>query len=123
MISYYYNIMIPSSFCRTKIMIKYPQIVFDIENRFQGAKHTLAAKIQSMWRGYVTRKQYEKLKTATVFCQRMYRLRLRRRQLRKLREYEIVTQRIIFVQKNVRRLLATRAYRKTLNAAVTIRKY
>lgn len=104
-------------------MIKHPKIVFDIENRFQEAKHTLAARIQSMWRGHVTRKQYRRLRASVVICQRIFRRNLRCRQLRRLREYEIVTRRIIIVQKNVRRLLARRAYRKTLNAAVTIRKY
>lgn len=103
-------------------MIKHPKIVFDIENRFQEAKHALAVKIQSAWRGYEARKRYERVRVSVVVCQKMFRRRLRCRQLQKLKEYEIVIKWIIFVQKNIRRLLARRAYRKTLTAATTIRK-
>lgn len=103
-------------------MIKHPKVVFEIENRFQIAKHALAVKIQSMWRGYVARKQYERVRTLVIICQRMFRRRLRGRQLKRLKEYEIVIQWVVFVQKNIRRLLARRAYKKMLTAAIKIRK-
>lgn len=103
-------------------MIKCPQTVFEIENQFQTMKHVLATKIQSTWRGHVTRKRYMWLRTSTIRCQRQFRQRQRYKQLLRLKEYEIVLKKVVFVQKNVRRMLAVRSYKKMLNAARTIRK-
>lgn len=108
---------------RTKIMIKRPQTVFEIENRFQETKHALATTIQSAWRGHAAREWYKQLKTSVIRCQRLFRHRLQCRKLRRMREYAIVTQKIVFVQKNIRRMLAVRAYKKKLSAARTINKY
>jgi len=108
---------------RTKIMIKNPQTVFEIENRFQASKHTLATIIQSLWRGYVARKRYTRTRTLVICCQRLARQRLQYRRSMKLRAFNAVTQKIVFVQKNIRRLLAVRAYNRTRNAGLTIIKY
>lgn len=107
---------------RTKVMIKHPRTVFEIENNFQAMKHVLATKIQSTWRGHVARKRYTWLRTSTIRCQRQFRQRLQHRQQLRLKEYEIVLRKVIFVQKNVRRMLAVRSYKKVLGAALTIRK-
>lgn len=106
-------------------MIKLPQTVFEIEDRFQTAKHWLATKIQSAWRGYVTRKRYIRLKTSVIRCQRLVRCHLQyKRMHRKLEEdNETKTRIIVFVQANVRRLLAVRAYRRIQAATLTIKKY
>jgi len=108
---------------RTKIMIKHPQTLFEIENRFQASKNLLATIIQSAWRGCVARKRYMRIRALVIYCQIKARMRLRYRRSMKLRAFEIVTQKIIFIQKNIRRLLAVRAYNKTRNAGLTIIKY
>ncbi|XP_027849458.2 unconventional myosin IC [Aphis gossypii] len=105
---------------KTKIMIKNPQTIFEIENRFQASKHTLATIIQSVWRGYMARKRYTKTRTLVIHCQRLARQRLRYRRSLQLRAFKLVTQKIVFVQKNIRRLLAVRAYNRTRNAGLTI---
>lgn len=104
-------------------MIKNPQTIFEIENRFQASKHTLATIIQSVWRGYMARKRYTKTRTLVIHCQRLARQRLRYRRSLQLRAFKLVTQKIVFVQKNIRRLLAVRAYNRTRNAGLTIIKY
>lgn len=96
---------------------------FEIETRFQAAKHTLATIVQSTWRGHVARRRYVQLRAAAIVLQRWYRRRVRCRQLRKLKEYRTVVQRIVFVQKNVRRALAVRSYKRTTRAAQTINRY
>ncbi|KAL5243514.1 hypothetical protein ACI65C_010924 [Semiaphis heraclei] len=105
---------------RTKIMIKHPQTVFEIEKRFQTSKHLLATIIQSAWRGYVARKRYNRIRTLIIFCQRLARQRLQYKRTMRLRTFQHVTQKIVFVQKNIRRLLAVRAYNRTRNAGLTI---
>jgi len=109
--------------CRTKVMIKHPHTVFEIEKRYQTSKHLLATIIQSVWRGYVAQKRYARIRTLLIYCQRLARQRLRYRRSMKLREFELVTKKIVFVQKNIRRLLAVRAYNRTRNAGITIIKY
>ncbi|VVC31610.1 P-loop containing nucleoside triphosphate hydrolase,Myosin head, motor domain,IQ motif, EF-hand [Cinara cedri] len=108
---------------KSKIMVKHPHTVFEIEKRFQVAKHALAVKLQSVWRGYVARRRYALVRSSVILCQRTYRLRLQRIRLLQLREFEIVTRRIVCIQKNVRRMLAMRAYKKKLNAVLTIRNF
>ncbi|XP_003247139.1 unconventional myosin IC [Acyrthosiphon pisum] len=105
---------------KTKIMIKHPHTVFEIEKRYQTSKHLLATIIQSAWRGYVAHKRYARIRTLLIYCQRLARQRLRYRRSMKLREFELVTKKIVFVQKNIRRLLAVRAYNRTRNAGITI---
>lgn len=108
---------------RTKVMIKHPRTVFDIENRFQTVKNLLATLIQTTWRGHVARARYTRLRTAVIRCQWLVRRRKRRARLQRMKEFEAITQKIVLLQKNVRRILAVRAYKKTLNAALTIKKY
>ncbi|XP_025411842.1 myosin-IB [Sipha flava] len=108
---------------KTKVLIKHPRTVFDIENRFRASKHLLAATIQATWRGHVARVKYTQLKTTTIRCQWLIRRHLRRERLRRIKEHEIVVQKIVFIQKNVRRMLAMSAYKKKWNAALTIRNF
>lgn len=93
---------------RTKIMIKHPRTVFEIEDRLV-TKHALATKIQSAWRGYVARQRYVRL--------------VKSEQTRRVEDNEMIMKRIVFVQANVRRMLAVRAYRRTRAAVQTIKKY
>ncbi|XP_050424752.1 unconventional myosin IC [Adelges cooleyi] len=108
---------------KTKILIKHPKTVFEIEARFQKQKNAIATIIQKSWRGYRARKRFLLLKIAATRCQRAFRRRQRHRRLLKIKEYEIVTGRVILIQKNVRRFLAARKYRKMLNTIAIIRNF
>lgn len=58
----------------TKVFIKNPRTVNDIEQAFQKRKHDLVTKISACFRGFRQRKKYLKLKAAAVRAQMYSRL-------------------------------------------------
>jgi len=78
----------------TKIFIRRPQTLFRTEELFQQRKHELATSIQSVYKGYVTRVRYQKMRAA-----------------------------VTIISSHWRRVLATRLKVKRKKAALDIRKF
>ena len=45
---------------RTKVFIRLPKTIFDVEDRFQARKHELVTLITKIWRGRQQRLKYQK---------------------------------------------------------------
>lgn len=78
----------------TKIFIRKPQTLFFTEELFQQKKHELATSIQSLYKGYVTRVKYQKMRQA-----------------------------VTIISSHWKRVLATRLKVKRKKAALDIRKF
>jgi myosin-1 len=51
---------------KTKIFIRFPQSLFDIEDKFQMRKHELVTMVAAKWRMYIQRKKYRELREASI---------------------------------------------------------
>ncbi len=69
---------------RTKVFIKDPRTLFRLEEQREIAIERLIVKIQTRWRGYIARVKFERLK-AIVMIQRVFRSYLTRRLYLKMR--------------------------------------
>lgn len=58
---------------KTKIFIRFPKTLFDTEDAFQLKKNYIAAIIQSNWKGYIQRKQYQKQRASAIIMQKWIR--------------------------------------------------
>ncbi|EDQ89910.1 uncharacterized protein MONBRDRAFT_16848 [Monosiga brevicollis MX1] len=68
---------------KTKIFIRNPKTLFDIEDAFQHKRHWIASKIQASYKGYKQHKHYQNLKAATLVLvthwRRLLAIKTRRR--------------------------------------------
>ena len=78
----------------TKIFIRFPKTLFQIEDAFQREKHVLATKIQSLFRGYRQRQIYKQIRKSAIL-----------------------------IQAHVRKVLAIRLLKKRSWAAVVVRNF
>lgn len=79
---------------KTKIFIRSPKILFETEDAFQAKKHDVVAIIQSHWRGFVQRRAFLRLRSATIvvqtYCRRYLAIRHaqeRREAVQKIRAF------------------------------------
>ncbi|KAK0178646.1 hypothetical protein PV327_007520 [Microctonus hyperodae] len=86
----------------TKIFIRYPKTLFDTEDAFQKKKNSIAAIIQSKWKGIIQRRRYLKMREATIVFQKNYRRLRARREATKRRKAAATLRRFIegFITRN-----------------------
>ncbi|KAG7275111.1 LOW QUALITY PROTEIN: hypothetical protein CRUP_009471 [Coryphaenoides rupestris] len=71
---------------RSKIFIRFPKTLFATEDALETRKHSLATKLQSGWKGYRQRCNYQKLRCAAVLIQAWWRGVLARRRAQRRRQ-------------------------------------
>jgi len=69
----------------TKIFIRFPKTLFQIEDAFQKQKHVLATKIQALYRGYLQKQKYQQIRKSTIIIQAHMRKVLAKRLLARRR--------------------------------------
>lgn len=69
----------------TKIFIRFPKTLFQIEDAFQKQKHILATKIKALYRGYRQKQIYQTIRKSTILIQAHVRKVLAIRALEKRR--------------------------------------
>jgi myosin-1 len=79
---------------KTKIFIRLSKTFFDLEDRFQLQKIILATKIKALYRGYVKRKEYKRIKKAGKVITRNAQKWLARRRLERIRKAKIVIKKL-----------------------------
>uniref|UniRef100_A0A0B7B8Z7 Myosin motor domain-containing protein n=1 Tax=Arion vulgaris TaxID=1028688 RepID=A0A0B7B8Z7_9EUPU len=139
------------AFGKTKIFIRNPRLLFDMEQRRRERMHYLATKIRAVWLGYKHQKLYKRMKASQVVISSRFRgywarkrylktkqsvliiqcytrgwkarVILRELKLAKRREEAATYIRKIYLGWKARRLLAQLKHEKYLNVcATTIRK-
>ena len=86
----------------TKIFIRFPKTLFQIEDAFQKRKHVLVAKIQALYKGYRQRKIYFQIRTSVILIQAHIRKVLAKRMLERRRSAVEVIRKFIkgFITRN-----------------------
>lgn len=64
---------------RTKIFIRNPKTVFQLEEALEARKHELVTLIAAQWKGYKQRVYYQKLKDSQIVFSKHYRGQLARK--------------------------------------------
>ncbi|CAJ0929704.1 unnamed protein product, partial [Mesorhabditis belari] len=100
---------------RTKIFFRTGQVAL-LERLRQETLTRSATKIQSIWRGYVARKRYEKLMAAVRLIQASLRAHLACRRL----HYLQMQRAAVKIQTTWRRYIAEKRYKSLLNAVIAI---
>lgn len=70
---------------KTKIFIRLPKTLFDIEDAFQQRKNYLASLIQAKWKALKQREKYLKIRLMIIKCQALIRRYLARKRLEERR--------------------------------------
>ena len=69
----------------TKIFIRLPKVLFATEEMFHARKHELATTIQAKFKAFSKRKQFLRMKVATIMIAKHWRRVLAKRLLEKRR--------------------------------------
>nr|WEL12766.1 myosin class I B [Halisarca dujardinii] len=87
---------------KTKVFIRFPQSLFDIEDKFQLRKHELVTMVIAKWRMYMQRKKYRELRAATTVISKHWKRVLAQRYAAKYRAAAFVLRKFIkgFVTRN-----------------------
>uniref|UniRef100_A0A4W3JES1 Myosin Ic, paralog b n=1 Tax=Callorhinchus milii TaxID=7868 RepID=A0A4W3JES1_CALMI len=80
---------------RTKIFIRFPKTLFATEDAFELQKHTIATKIETVWRGFHQRQKFLKQKGAAISVQSWWRGILGRRKAARKRHAANVIRRFV----------------------------
>ncbi|CAA9999891.1 unnamed protein product [Nesidiocoris tenuis] len=70
----------------TKIFIRHPQTLFEIEDAFQARKHELVTKIQAKYKAHVQRKKYLRMRAAAIVIEKWTRRYLAQKQAERRRK-------------------------------------
>ncbi|RUS71257.1 hypothetical protein EGW08_020980 [Elysia chlorotica] len=116
------------AFGKTKIFIRNPRLLFDLEERRRQRMQNLATLIRAQWLGFKHRTHYKKMKASQVVISKRFRgfyarVILRELKLAKRREEAATIIRKIYMGYKARVLLAQLKHEKFRNeCATTIRK-
>eukprot|EP00049_Salpingoeca_infusionum_P008326 m.135627 g.135627 ORF g.135627 m.135627 type:complete len:1321 (+) comp13981_c0_seq1:61-4023(+) len=70
---------------KTKVFIRHPKHLFELERRLTARQHELASKIQARAKGYLQRKQYNAMKLSALMIAKHWRRVLAQRRLQNMR--------------------------------------
>lgn len=87
---------------KTKIFIRFPQTLFDIEDKYQLRKHELVTTITAKWRMYILRKKYRQLREAQIVFSKHWKRILTQRMAQRYRQAAVVVRKFIkgFITRN-----------------------
>lgn len=80
---------------RTKIFIRFPRVLFATEDALQLRKHDLATIIQTQYRGYHDRQNFQKLKSAAIKMESVVRMFLAKKLLARRKHAAFIIRRYI----------------------------
>lgn len=86
----------------TKIFIRFPKTLFQIEDAFQKQKHVLATKIQALYRGYRQKKIYTRTRLSVIIIQSYVRKIIAKREMERRRWAVMIIRKFIhgFITRN-----------------------
>lgn len=78
----------PEEYClgKTKVFIRYAKTLFYLEDKFQERKHSLAAIIQSRWRGLMQWRKYQQMRASAIVIEKWVRRHLAKKTAEKRRQ-------------------------------------
>ncbi|XP_043214754.1 unconventional myosin IC-like [Amphibalanus amphitrite] len=87
---------------KTKVFIRLPKTIFEVEDRFQARKHELVTLITKIWRGRRQRLQYQKQRECAIVVQKYIRRHLAMKDAEKRRWAVSVVRRFVtgFITRN-----------------------
>lgn len=111
------------SWGRSKVFIRNPKTLFLLEDKRRAATILLAVKIQSMFRGWVQRTRFKKMRKAQITLSSNYRGFVARRQYRKQRAAQIVVASYVRMWLERRKFKAHQRTKALAKASVVVAAY
>ncbi|XP_064595408.1 unconventional myosin-Ib-like isoform X2 [Liolophura sinensis] len=111
------------AFGETKIFIRNPRTLFDLEERRRERMHGLAVDIQKTWKGYRQQKLYKKMKISQIVIASRFRCFWARKCFLKKKKSALIIESYARGMKARKLLAQLREERRIYLAAIVIQKY